>query len=133
MSQPPANGVRLDKWLWAARFFKTRSLAKSAIETGKVLYNGERCKVSREVTPGAKLLVRQGWDDREVIVLAVSDQRGPAVVAQQLYQETDESIERRQQRAAESRTERLARVISPERPTKRQRRQIHDFQQQFLD
>ena len=67
--------VRLDKWLWAARFFKTRSLAKQAIEGGKVHYEGARTKVSREVTVGAELQIRQGWDEKTVVVLGLSDQQ----------------------------------------------------------
>ena len=66
--------VRVDKWLWAARFFKTRTLAKTAIEGGKVQIDGQRLKVSREIVPGDILRVRQGWDEREIIVTAVSDQ-----------------------------------------------------------
>jgi len=73
--------VRVDKWLWAARFFKTRTLAKTAIEGGKVQIDGQRVKVSREIAPGDVLRVRQGWDEREIIVAAVSDQRRAAPIA----------------------------------------------------
>ena len=87
--------VRVDKWLWAARFFKTRSLAKTAIEGGKVLLAGQKVKVSREVAPGDMLRIRQGWDEREVKVIATSEQRRAAPIAQTLYEETEASIERR--------------------------------------
>jgi ribosome-associated heat shock protein Hsp15 len=83
-----AGKVRVDKWLWAARFFKTRSLAKTAIEGGKVQMDGQRVKVSREVAPGDVLRVRQGWDEHEVVVSAVTDQRRGAPIAQTLYEET---------------------------------------------
>lgn len=131
MSAP--RGVRLDKWLWAARFFKTRGLAKTAIETGKVQCNGERPKVSREVAAGDTLAIRQGWDTAEVLVRAVSDQRGPAPQARQLYEETPESLERRQKAAAERAAQRSVGAISPERPNKKQRRQIHRFRDLSLD
>jgi ribosome-associated heat shock protein Hsp15 len=117
----------VDKWLWAARFFKTRSLAKAAIEGGKVQIGGQRIKVSREISVGDKLRIRQGWDERDIIVERLSDQRRGAPEAQQLYRETTESIERRQQSAqarklAGGMIERPAR-----RPDKRARRQIHRF------
>tara|TARA_B100001996_G_scaffold76238_1_gene56326 strand:+ start:65 stop:463 length:399 start_codon:yes stop_codon:yes gene_type:complete len=123
--------VRLDKWLWAARFYKTRSIAKQAIEGGKVHYNGARCKVSKEVELGALLTLRTGWDEREVEVLALSDQRRGAPEAALLYRETDDSISRRERRAAERKAlGPAAGIISNERPTKKQRRQIHRFREQ---
>ncbi len=121
--------VRLDKWLWAARFFKTRSLAKQAIEGGKVHYRGERSKVSKEVEIGALISIRHGWDEREVEVLALSDQRRGAPEAQLLYRETAASIEQREQAAAQRKAMGAAAMISRERPTKKQRRQIHRFKQ----
>lgn len=123
--------VRLDKWLWAARFYKTRSIAKQAIEGGKVHYNGARCKVSKEVELGALLTLRTGWDEREVEVLALSDQRRGAPEAALLYRETDDSIAQRERRAAERKAlGPAAGIISNERPTKKQRRQIHRFREQ---
>ena len=123
--------VRLDKWLWAARFYKTRSIAKQAIEGGKVHYNGARCKVSKEVELGALLTLRTGWDEREVEVLALSDQRRGAPEAALLYRETDDSISQRGRRAAERKAlGPAAGIISNERPTKKQRRQIHRFREQ---
>ena len=101
-SEQGTSKVRIDKWLWAARFFKTRSLAKSAIEGGKVQLAGQKVKVSREVAPGDILRIRQGWDEREVTVIATSEQRRAAPIAQTLYTETEASAERRT-RAAQAR------------------------------
>lgn len=123
--------LRLDKWLWAARFYKTRSIAKQAIEGGKVHYNGSRCKVSKEVEVGGMLTLRTGWDEREVEILAISDQRRGAPEATLLYRETTQSIQRREQRAAERKAlGPAAGVFSKERPNKKQRRQIHRFREQ---
>ena len=119
--------LRLDKWLWAARFFKTRSLAKAAIEGGKVHLAGQRVKVSREITAGAILQVRQGWDERVIEVLALSDQRRGAAEAQQMYTETDASIAKREAESAARKAagEMIDRPAN--RPNKKQRRQIHRF------
>jgi ribosome-associated heat shock protein Hsp15 len=122
-----AESVRLDKWLWAARFFRTRNLAKQAIETGKVYYDGARPKVSREVQVGAMLRIRQGWDETTVEVLALSDQRRGAPEAALLYRETAESVTGREQRAGQRRAANLGRDFPGRRPDKRQRRQIHRF------
>lgn len=129
MSSPDSNRdkVRLDKWLWAARFFKTRSLAVSAIKGGKVAVNGQHAKPGRELSVGDTLTVRQGRDQKAVIVLALSSQRGPATVAQQLYEETVESIERRKREGILRQLAGIQRPRGEGRPTKRQRRQIHRF------
>jgi len=127
------RGVRLDKWLWAARFFKTRALAKQAIESGKVLYNEQRCKVSREVEIGVRLTIPQGWDVLEVDVLAVSDQRGPATVARLLYAETEASAQRRIQSAAERKMAALSTPLTLERPNKHQRRQLEQLKRELFD
>ncbi len=121
--------VRLDKWLWAARFFKTRSLAKQAIEGGKVQLAGQRVKVSKEIAAGDRLRIRQGWDEKEVTVLALSDQRRGAPEAQQLYEETADSLRKREEHAAARKAAggMFDRPVS--RPTKKQRRQIHRFKQ----
>ena len=92
MSESREDKVRLDKWLWAARFYRTRAIAKDMIEGGKVHYNGQRSKCSKIVEVGALLTIRQGLDEREVEVLELSDQRRGAPEAQQLYRETAESI-----------------------------------------
>jgi len=129
---PPTSGIRLDKWLWAARFYKTRSLAKQAIEGGKVLYNGDRCKVSKEVQIGAELSLKVGFDTKVVTIIALSDQRRGAPEAALLYEETPESIEQRAQQAAERKALGSA-FAHPERPNKKQRRQIHRFQRIVAD
>lgn len=127
MSAPGPAKLRLDKWLWAARFFKTRSLAKAAIEGGKVHLDGQRVKVSREISVGDTLQIRQGWDEKVVEVKALSDQRRGAPEAQLLYRETPESIARRESAAA-ARTAAGGMIERPaRRPTKKERRQIHRF------
>jgi len=119
--------LRLDKWLWAARFFKTRSLAKAAIEGGKVHLGGQRVKVSREISVGDTLQIRQGWDEKVVIVKALSDQRRGAPEAQALYEETAQSVDKREAEAA-ARKAAGGMIDRPaNRPTKKQRRQIHQF------
>ena len=121
--------VRLDKWLWAARFFKTRALAAEEIAHGRVSLNGQVAKASREPKPGDRLQLRQGAVQRVVTVLALSNMRGPAPVAQALYEETPESIVARLQ-AAEARrmgTE-PADALEQGRPTKRDRRRLADWQ-----
>ena len=127
--QPPEGlaKLRLDKWLWAARFFKTRSLAKAAIEGGKVHVDSQRVKVAKEIIVGDQILLRQGWDEKTVIVQALSNQRGGAPQAQQLYQETDESLAKRETIAA-ARKAAGGMIDRPvNRPNKKQRRQIHRF------
>ena len=119
--------LRLDKWLWAARFFKTRSLAKAAIEGGKVQLAGQRVKVSREISEGDILHIRQGWDERVVMVTGLSDQRRGAPEAQLLYEETAASVAKREAEAA-ARKAAGGMIDRPaHRPTKKQRRQIHRF------
>ncbi len=115
--------VRMDLWLWAARFFRTRSLAKQAIEGGKVHVQGQRVKVSTTVHKGMLIEVRQGWDEHEVEVLDLSEVRGPATVARQLYRETQASIDRNLLKAEERR----AHPAPDHRPDKRERRQIMRF------
>lgn len=122
--------MRVDKWLWAARFFKTRTLAKTAIEGGKVQIDGQRVKVSREIAPGDVLRVRQGWDEREIVVAAVSDQRRAAPIAQTLYEETPESIQRRS-RAAEARKAAGAISRPTQKPGKHERKALERMRKQF--
>lgn len=93
--------LRLDKWLWAARFYKTRSLAKQAIDGGKVYCEGSRCKPGKEVEPNMEVRLRQGFDEKTVVIKALSEQRRGAPEAQLLYEETAESIEARLKQAAE--------------------------------
>jgi ribosome-associated heat shock protein Hsp15 len=120
--------VRLDKWLWAARFYKTRSLSADEIGKGRVQVNEQVAKASREVRIGDRIELRQGRVARTVVVKAASEQRGSASVAQQLYEETPESIERRTQQALERRMNaEPALAIEQGRPTKRDRRQLVDW------
>lgn len=116
------NEVRLDKWLWAARFFKTRSLAHEAIDGGKVHVNGHRAKASKTVKAGDELRIRTGFDERCIVVLAVSDKRGPATQAAALYEETPASIEKRLNEKELRRLNALAVPIPDYKPTKRDRR-----------
>ena len=125
----PQNKLRVDKWLWAARFFKTRSLAKAAIEGGKVQMDGHRVKVSREISVGDTLHIRQGWDEKIIRVKLLSNQRRGASEAQQLYAETPESMAKREAEAA-ARKAAGGMIDRPlRRPTKKQRRQIHKFKE----
>ncbi|HET8730247.1 MAG TPA: ribosome-associated heat shock protein Hsp15 [Moraxellaceae bacterium] len=123
--------VRIDKWLWAARFFRTRSLAKEAIEGGKVHCDGHRVKVSKDIKAGTTLAIRQGFDEKTVVVRALSEVRGPASVAQQLYEETAESLAAREQRQAARQAQNLAHP--DHRPSKKDRRQIHRFKDSWAD
>ena len=121
--------MRLDKWLWAARFFKTRSLASDAVDGGKVKLNGSTTKPAKDVNIGDRLHIRAGEQDREIIVQGLNEQRRPAVEAQLFYQETPESIENRAQTAE---LRKLSPLPSPEqkgRPTKRDRRQLGRFRE----
>jgi ribosome-associated heat shock protein Hsp15 len=120
------SGVRLDKWLWAARFFKTRAKARDAIDGGKIRLGGDRCKPSKEVVPGDMLNITQGFNEKIVIVQHASETRGSATIAQRLYEETAESEEKRVL-LAEQRKAAGADIISECRPTKKNRRLIHQF------
>ena len=120
--------VRLDKWLWAARFFKTRSLSADEIGRGRVQVNGQAAKASREVRVGDTIALKQGQVARTVVVTAASEQRGPASVAQAMFVETPESIEQRTQQALARRLNaEPALTIEQGRPTKRDRRQLADW------
>ncbi|AMK33462.1 S4 domain-containing protein [Pseudomonas mosselii] len=132
MAQKPEDDdkVRLDKWLWAARFYKTRALAKAAIESGKVHCRGERCKPGKEPRVGDEFLLRTGFDERTVVVKALSVVRRGAPEAQLLYEETAESVKRREQ-AAEMRKAGALGMTTDGRPNKKQRRQIHQLHGSF--
>ncbi len=123
----PLDKMRLDKWLWAARFFKTRSLATQAIDNGRVKLNGERAKPARDVRPGDRLDVHIGDYDWTLTVRALAMQRGPAPVAQALYVEDPASQARRQQQVSERKLAGNPAAAIKGRPTKRDRRQIHRF------
>ncbi len=121
--------VRLDKWLWAARFFKTRSLAKAAIEGGKVHHNQQRSKVSKEVQIGEIYHIRQGLEERIVKILGLSETRGPAAIAQKLYEETPESLSLREKHREERK---FLTIVAPDRrPDKRDRRKLIQVKHQF--
>ena len=122
--------LRIDKWLWAARFFKTRSIAKTAIEGGKVHIDGQRVKVSREIGIGDIVMVKQGWDEKEIEVTALSDRRGPASEAQQLYAETERSVARRA-KEAEARKAAGAMARPAQRPGKHERKALERLRKQF--
>ncbi|MBF0308812.1 MAG: RNA-binding S4 domain-containing protein [Magnetococcales bacterium] len=120
-----ALGTRLDKWLWAARFFKTRTLAQEAVSGGRVQRNGGSTSPGQELKPGDRLFIRREPFTFEIVVLALSEQRGPASVAATLYQETAESVENRHKQADEARLQARVAVRFHEkgRPTKRDRRE----------
>ena len=119
--------VRLDKWLWAARFYKTRAIAREMIEGGKVHYNGQRSKPGKVVELNAELTLRQGNDDRTVVVADISAQRRPASEAQQLYRETDASIEKREKMAQARKINALTMPHPDRRPDKKERRDLMKF------
>jgi ribosome-associated heat shock protein Hsp15 len=123
-NQPDKSVIRLDKWLWAARFYKTRAIAKDMINGGKVHYNGQRTKSSKNAEAGAKIRLRQGNDDKEIIVLQLSGHRQSANVAQTLYEETPESISKRIINAEARRLNILNNPAPDHKPDKKQRRQI---------
>lgn len=119
--------VRLDKWLWAARFFKTRSMASTAVNGGKVHVNDQRVKPSRLVSLGDRLTVQRGFDKYDIVVEGISDKRGPAKIAQTLYRETDESVTRREESAAMRKASNQGMRPSEHRPSGRNRRLIRSF------
>lgn len=116
--------VRLDKWLWAARFYKTRAIARDMIQGGKVHYNGQRAKPSKIVELGAEVKLHQGYDEKVVHIVQISDQRKGAVIAQSLYEETKESVEKRE-KACLARKNNTFFAPSPlHKPDKKQRREL---------
>ena len=125
-SPPDTNSLRLDKWLWAARFFKTRTLAVDAVTGGKVHLDGQRVKPSRQIRPGMKLRIHQGDIERTVVIVALNHQRRPAREAVLLYEETADSIAAREQHAL-SHTTTGKRDSGTGRPTKRDRRRLRSF------
>ncbi|RBW49193.1 ribosome-associated heat shock protein Hsp15 [Marinobacter sp. F3R11] len=122
--------VRLDKWLWAARFYKTRSLAKEAVEGGKVHYNNQRCKPGRIVEPGATLTLRLGLLEKVIIVDDISERRRGAPEAQKLYHETEESVKKREDLSWQRKTMQAAQLPPARRPSKKDRRNIQRFRDQ---
>lgn len=126
-SETGIHKIRVDKWLWAARFFKTRSLAIEAIKGGKVSAQGIRVKPSKELQVGDCVTIRQGYAEKTVIVLALSNKRGPATQAALLYEETEESIQKREQQKSQRTIEPALHRTGSGRPTKRERRKIIKF------
>lgn len=127
MKDKTAEGVRLDKWLWAARFYKTRAVAREMIEGGKVHYNAQRSKPSKLVELNAVLTLRQGNDERTVNILAITEQRRPATEATQLYEETAESIAKREKVALARKMNALTMPHPDRRPDKKERRDLMKF------
>lgn len=124
------NEVRIDKWLWAARFYKTRSLAQQMVEGGKVHLDGQRVKASKALRVGQMIQLRQAQDVRDIEVLALAQKRGSAALAALLYRETEQSIARREQLSAERRAV-IASEPSPDhRPNKKERRDMRRFRSQ---
>ena len=122
--------IRADTWLWAARFFKSRVKAKEAIAGGKVSINGSRCKPSKQLRVDDALSIRQGWDQKEIIVKALSDKRHSAPISEELYEETAESLENRKTAALVRKS--AGALISQNNPNKRERRLLHKFRQRNL-
>lgn len=127
LANDSVDDMRLDKWLWAARFYKTRSLATQAIEAGQVKLNSDRCKPAKEVRIGDEILVRHGGLEWQVIVMGLSDRRGSASVAQKLYEETDISRVKREECLALRRMTSEPSQDIKGRPTKRDRRVLTRF------
>jgi ribosome-associated heat shock protein Hsp15 len=123
----PMDSIRIDKWLWAARFFKTRALASKACDLGRILSNGHEAKPSREVHVRDHLEVKNEGGDFQIEVLALSQMRGPAAVAQTLYRESEASIAARAKAAAERKAMQQFAPLPERRPSKRDRRRIVQF------
>ncbi|SHG46457.1 ribosome-associated heat shock protein Hsp15 [Hydrocarboniphaga daqingensis] len=123
--------VRLDKWLWAARFYKTRTLAQEAIDGGKVRYEGDRAKPAKSVALNAHIRLRQGYEELEVVVKGLSDKRGSATIARQLYEETEASRVARERAAEQRRIENAS--YNSVRPDKKQRRLLDKLKRTLID
>lgn len=126
-TKTPLESVRIDKWLWAARFYKTRSLASESIKSGKVLLAGEKIKPSREIVVGDEITIRQSIFTKTVTIKALSMRRGPATVAATLYEETQQSVANRERLREIQLAQPAVRRAGLGRPTKRERRQIISF------
>jgi len=123
--------TRLDKWLWAARFYKTRAIAKQMIDGGKVFYNGQRTKSGKAVAIGDVIKIRQGFDEKEVAVIALADKRRDAAFAQTLYQETAQSSEIRAKNSLARQQGILLSPASATKPDKKQRRKLREFKERM--
>jgi len=125
------SSVRLDKWLWAARFFKTRSVAREAVSGGKVHLNGNRAKPGRSLAPGDELRIQRGEEEYIIIVAELSARRGPAPIARTLYEESEENRSRREQLAEQRKLEHQQNATRERRPDKRQRRRLVRFKTKY--
>jgi len=125
------SSVRLDKWLWAARFFKTRSVAREAVSGGKVHLNGNRAKPGRSLDIGDELRIQRGEDEYTITIVELTTRRGPAAIARTLYEESEENRTRREQLAEERKMEHRNSVARVRRPDKRERRKIVRFKNKF--
>lgn len=125
------SSTRLDKWLWAARFYRTRAIAKQMIDGGKVFYNGQRAKSGKAVAVGDSIKIRQGFDEKEVIVIELADTRRDATFAQSLYQETTKSIETREKNVLARKQGILLSPASDTKPDKKQRRKLREFKERM--
>lgn len=130
-SESEKSVTRLDKWLWAARFYKTRAIAKQMIDGGKVYCNGQRTKSGKAVAIGDIIRVRQGYEEKEVEVIALADKRRDATFAQTLYQETKDSAETRERNAIARKQGILLSPASETKPDKKQRRQIRQLKERL--
>lgn len=126
-----SNATRLDKWLWAARFYKTRTIAKQMIDGGKVFYNGQRTKSGKAVSIGDTIKIRQGFEEKEVIVVALADKRRDATFGQSLYQETSHSEQTREKNALARKQGILLSPASETKPDKKQRRKLREFKERI--
>ncbi len=130
--KPQENqSARLDKWLWAARFYKTRAIAKQMIDGGKVFYNGQRTKSSKPVNIGDMIKIRQGFEEKEIIVIDIAERRKDATFAQTLYEETKSSIEIREKNALARQQGVLLSPASDTKPDKKQRRKLREFKERI--
>lgn len=130
-SSTQLTSTRLDKWLWAARFFKTRAIAKQMIDGGKVFYNGQRTKSGKAVVIGDAIKIRQGFDEKEIEVIALADKRRDATFAQTLYQELAKSIETREKNSLARKQGILLSPASDTKPDKKQRRKLREFKERM--
>lgn len=126
-----AQDVRVDKWLWAARFYKTRAIAKQMIDGGKVFYNGQRSKSGKAVAIGDLIKIRQGFEEKEVMVIALADKRRDASFAQTLYEETESSLTTREKNSIARKQGILLSPASESKPDKKQRRQIRQLKERI--
>jgi ribosome-associated heat shock protein Hsp15 len=128
---PKNNSIRLDKWLWAARFYRTRAIAKQMIDGGKIFYNGQRTKSGKAVSIGDIIKIRQGFEEKSVTVMALADKRSDATFAQTLYQESKVSIDSREKNALARKQGILLSPASDTKPDKKQRRKLREFKERI--